>query len=239
MIERMKNIMLKMLENSGAINREVFLSLLEQNPSAKLVDLGGGTGEFTLKCAAKIGTNNIWGVDMVRKEDLEQGKLKFFKADLNKSIPLPNNQFDVAISNFVLEHLMDVDNFLDEVYRILKPSGYTVISTINLSSWDDIFALLLGYRPFSIDYSKVKLIGNPLSPIHHQDKSNLVVNGIFTGHNKVFTYQALKEIFEIHGFKIEKIVGAGYHPFYLKFLMKALSKIDPRHSRFLIIKVRK
>jgi len=37
-----KNLFIKMLENSGEINREVFLSLLEKNPSAKLVDFGGG-----------------------------------------------------------------------------------------------------------------------------------------------------------------------------------------------------
>jgi SAM-dependent methyltransferase len=238
MIEMMEDILLKNLNNSSDINREVFLSLLELNHAAKLVDLGGANGDFTSKCAEKIGTNNIVIADISIKCS-EWREINFVKADLNENLPFSDYQFDVVISNQLLEHLIDVDKFLDEVYRILKPSGYAVISTPNLSSWDDIFALLLGYRPFSIDYSRVKLIGNPLSPSHHTDKSNLVVNGIFVGHNKIFTYKALEEIFVIHGFKIEKILGAGYIPFYLKFLMKILSRLDSRHSKNLIIKVRK
>lgn len=189
---------------------------------------------FTMKCSDKIGTSDIYVADIGSNYS---EKINHINTDLNKNLPFPDNQFDVILSNQLIEHLTDIDNFLDEIYRILKPSGYAIISTPNLSCWDDIFALLLGYRPFSIDYSRVKLIGNPLSPISFQEKSSLVVNGVFIGHNKVFTYQALKELFEIHGFKVKRIVGAGYHPFYVKKLMNLFSKIDPRHSRFLVMKV--
>jgi len=44
----------------------------------------------------------------------------------------------------------------------------------------------------------------------------------------------LKEIFEVHGCKIERILGAGYYP-----LPNFFAKVDLRHSAFLTIKVRK
>jgi len=43
-----------------------------------------------------------------------------------------------------------------------------------------------------------------------------------------------KEIFEIKGFKVEKILGSGYYP-----LPNLFAKLDPKHSAFLTIKVRK
>jgi SAM-dependent methyltransferase len=50
--------------------------------------------------------------------------------------------------------------------------------------------------------------------------------------------ECLKEIFEIRGFKVEGLVGAGYYPFP-KPLSSTLSALDPRHSAFIIVKARK
>lgn len=51
---------------------------------------------------------------------------------------------------------------------------------------------------------------------------------------RIFSYQALKEIFEVHGFKVESILGAGYFP-----LPSVLAKIDKMHAKWLTIKIRK
>ena len=71
--------------------------------------------------------------------------------DLNKKFPIKDNSVDVVVSDQVIEHLTDVvDNFVKEIFRILKPEGYAVISTENLSSWNNLFALLFGYGPPSL-----------------------------------------------------------------------------------------
>lgn len=38
--------------------------------------------------------------------------------------------------------------------------------------------------------------------------------------------------------KVESLLGAGYYPMPTKSLMRVMSKIDPRHTYFIKIKVR-
>lgn len=106
-----------------------------------------------------------------------------------------------------------------------------MISTENLASWHNILSLLFGWQPFSLgNISSYKLgIGNPLA-LHRGE--NLSFSS--WQHIRVFAYQGLKEIFEIKGFKVEKILGAGYYP-----LPNLMAKLDPRHAAFLTIKARK
>jgi len=105
-----------------------------------------------------------------------------------------------------------------------------VISTENLASWHNIFSLLFGWQPFSLtNVSGHRLgIGNPLA-LHRGEKLS------FSSwqHIRVFAYQGLKEIFEVHGFKVKKILGAGL------LLPNFFARVDPRHVAFLTIKVRK
>lgn len=233
---RKDSFLLKLFYISYRINVENFLSLLENNPSALLIDLGCGNGEFTMKCNERIGTTNIWGVDIdeeIANEARRRG-IRIITADLSEILPLEDNFFDVVLSNQVLEHLINSDLFVKEIYRILKPDGYAIVSTENLSSWHNIFALTFGYRPFSLDYSFRIKIGNPLSPHNGEevtDKASI--------HTKVFPYQALKELFEIYGFRVEKLVGGGYYPIPIFCLSKVFSRFDPRHAHFLTLKLRK
>lgn len=229
------SFLLRLFSNSFRINEDNFLSLLERNSSASLIDLGCGKGDFTMKCAKQIGTNNVWGVEIdekLAKEARTKG-IKTISADLNEKLPLQTGSFDVVMSNQVLEHLINSDLFVKEIYRLLKPDGYAVVSTENLSSWHNIFALALGYRPFSLDYSYRIKIGNPLSPHSGEEvvEKSLV-------HLKIFPYQALKELFEIYGFRVEKLVGGGYYLMPIFLFSKVLSKIDARHSHFLTLKLK-
>jgi len=57
-------------------------------------------------------------------------------------------------------------------------------------------------------------------------------------HVKIPAYQALKEIFEVYGFEIKKIIGGGYPPFP-KRLSSLLSSLDSRHAQFITIKAQK
>ncbi|NVM21690.1 MAG: class I SAM-dependent methyltransferase [Desulfobacterales bacterium] len=205
-----------------------FLSLLERDLKAKVIDLGCGKGDFTLRVREKTGCPVIYGADIWDEGLIEAKKkdIETLKVDLSRKLDFESNEFDVVVSNQVLEHLFYPSQFIREVYRILKPKGYAVISTENLSSWDNIFALLLGYTPFSMQFDEVK-VGNPLSPRNKEELRD------YPPHTRIFTFKGLTEISKSVGFKIESVGGQGYIPFNL------LAKIDPRHARFLIIKIRK
>ena len=58
--------------------------------------------------------------------------IDYDQADFNKdNLPYSNNRFDVIFSLAVIEHLYNIDHFLSEVYRILKPGGIFYLSTPN------------------------------------------------------------------------------------------------------------
>ncbi len=212
--------------------KESILKLLEEDPKAKLLDCGCGSGEFTLEFAKKIGTSKVYGIEIDKKAVGEAKKkgIKVYNEDLNKKLPLRSSFVDVIIANQVIEHLYDTDTFAKEIYRILKPKGYVIVSTPNLASWHNIFALFIGRQPFPSDICSDPSIGKlfTLSKSISEPLSHL----------RIFTYYGLKELFESYSFKVRKIVGDGYYPF-LGIVSKFLSFIDKKHSVYLTMKARK
>jgi len=58
----------------------------------------------------------------------------FTKADLNQSIPLPDNTYDAVVAIEVLEHLENHFRFLSELLRVTKPGGMLILTTPNVLS---------------------------------------------------------------------------------------------------------
>ena len=215
-------------------NRRVILNLLKPDKSAKLLDLGCRDGIFTLELGKRVGTEQLYGVDVVPDfiEQSEAKGIRAYQADLNEPLPLDSDSFDIVHANQVLEHIYHTDLFLKEIYRVLKPGGYAVISTPNLAGWHSIASLFLGWQPFPAEISDEIRAGNPL--VSQKRRSGYT----HPRHHRVPTYRGLKELFQYHGFRVEKIVGIGYHPFPVK-IGRVLSRLDPRHSVCLTIKARK
>lgn len=212
-------------------NRDnAFLEMLEMSPSNKVIDLGCGTGRFSVRVKDRIGCNDILGVDLCDgslKEAAKQISVK--KADLDNVLPFQQNCFDAIVSNQVIEHLFYPVKFMKEIYRILKPNGYAVVSTENLASWDNIGALLFGHTPFSMQYDNGLLkIGNPFSPHERELKS-----GYTHSHVRIFTYSSLRELAKFLSFKVEGVSVGGH------VLGRCGEALDKKHCRFITLKLRK
>lgn len=227
-------------------NTENILSFLHSSSTAKVLDVGCGDGEKTMLFKDKIRCQEIMGIDGV------QGRLAIAKGrgvtivygNLEKRWQLPTKYFDVVVSNQVIEHVVDVDHFIAEIYRILKPKGYCVISTENLSSWHNIIALVLGVQDFSHHILKRKHVSNPFS-IHYGEKTatwsakgNSGVDDAAYPHVKILTYRSLIRICEEYGFIFEQGKGSGYYPLW-GTMGRIASRIDPYHSHFITVKMRK
>lgn len=119
-----------------SLNTKNILNLLKFNKKAKFLDLVCGDGKFTLELAKHIGTKEIFGVEIADKgiKSAKKKGVKVGKFNLNNKFNFNNNFFDVIHANRVIEHLYKSDNFISEIFRILKPGGYVVISTENASS---------------------------------------------------------------------------------------------------------
>lgn len=217
-------------------NRKAILNLLESGKSTRLLDLGCGDGSFTLEMAKKVGTTELYGIDVFEEsiQQCEANGIKAYQADLNEPMPVGSESFDAVCANQLLEHLNHTDLFIKEIYRLLMHGGYAVISVPNLAAWHNVFCLFWGWQPFSANISDEINVGNPLWPSYRMKAAG----GKYPVHRRIPTYRGLKELLEYHGFKVEKILGVGFYPFPMP-VARILSRIDPRHAVYLTIKVRK
>ena len=227
----MKKLLISLYNQAVQINQQNILDLVKKQPSAKVLDLGCGDGQFSLAIAKKIQIKKIHGVDFsdYHLKKAQKAGLKTTKANLNCKLPFSDCSFDIIIANQVIEHLADIDLFLTEIFRILKRGGQAIIATENGSSWINIIAAIFGWQIFSLTNISAKEIGigNPLA-LHKGEK---ILHSTWT-HKTIFNFRGFKEIFPLYGFEVKKIVGAGYFP-----LPAQVGKLDPRHAHFLAVEV--
>ncbi len=216
----------------------VTLVLLEEHPQAKVLDLGCETGELTKEVGLKIGTDDVSAVEIVEEhiKSAERKGIKVHRADLNGKLPFEDETFDVIYSNQTIEHLYDTDNFVNEIWRVLKKGGYAVVATPNLASLHSIFALILGWQPNTAFVSDKFRVGNPI--ILNPEVPPAGCTYPAHSHLRIFTWSALRGLFSAYGFKVERMTGAGYYPFVGK-IAKFIASVDGRHSAALAIKARK
>jgi len=106
-----------------------------------VLDLGSGAGNDVFVTRAIVGeSGSVTGLDftdeMLAKAKRNNEKMGFSNVDFVKgdieNIPLPDNTFDVVISNCVLNLVPDKHRAYAEIKRILKPGGHFCISDIVL-----------------------------------------------------------------------------------------------------------
>lgn len=101
-------------------------------PSETVLDIGCGSGAAVRAIASKLTTGHVTGIDPTPKmieiatklttiNDHNQ-RVTFLRAGAEQ-IPLDNESCDLVLAVNTLHHWIDVDAGLDEVLRILKPSG--------------------------------------------------------------------------------------------------------------------
>lgn len=120
--------------------------------------------------------------------DINAGPNVDLVADFNKPLPLPSEEFDGVYSSYAIEHISfhNVEQFIKEIYRILKPSGKAIIITANLLKQAEKIV------EQGVNKGTVELIfGSQEFPDH---------GGV---HKTGFSPEYAKELFEKVGFKVK------------------------------------
>ena len=106
-----------------------------------VLDLGSGAGNDCFVARAIVGeTGKVTGIDftdaMLSKAKTNTAKLgftnvEFIKGDI-EDMPLPDNSFDVVVSNCVLNLVPDKEKAFAEIMRVLKSQGHFCVSDVVL-----------------------------------------------------------------------------------------------------------
>ncbi len=207
-------------------NLDLLLRLIAEKRPAHILDVGCGDGAFTSRVMRRCRSAKLYGIDSDR-EKLARARLLGItvkRADLEGEFPYESGFFDIVYSNMVIEHLDDIDNFVREQNRVLKPGGRMIISTNNAASWHNIGALVAGWMPFDLTNVTGRNLGNPLSLHRH------AMIPRFMRHKRLYTARFLSEFLASHGYRKLRSFGTGYVP-----LPSVLGRIDKTHAQFIIV----
>lgn len=216
----------------AAYRARILEALPGLDSSARLLDVGCDNGAWTDQLRRRLGVSEacVHGLEIVpaRAELARARGFDVRVGDLDQSWPFEDESFDVVHANQVIEHVMRLDHFVQETKRTLRPQGVAIVCTENLASWHNIFALGLGYQPFSLtNISTRRPIGNPFAL--HANESEPRESW---QHVHLLSLTALRDLFLAHDLTVEGVWGSGYHPFSGR-LAARLATADPRHAHFI------
>ena len=103
-----------------------------QTEKGNLLDIGAGTGDFLV-----VAKNDGWHTTGI--EPSAKAKTIAIKKGVNfadKLSDLQNHSFDIITMWHVLEHIPNLDDYILELKRLLKPTGTILIAVPNFKSFD-------------------------------------------------------------------------------------------------------
>ena len=161
----------------------------------KLLDIGCGGGLLS-EPMAKLGANVI-GLDVVEKNiktasthAKNQGlKIKYIHSTVEK-ISEKDEKFDVILNMEVIEHVSDVNLFINSCNKILAPNGIMIFASLNRT------LISYGLAIIGVEY----ILGWLPKGTHDW--------------SKFITPDELKILFSSNGLKIDEIIGMKYNPLF-------------------------
>ncbi|PQJ22002.1 methyltransferase [Tenacibaculum sp. SG-28] len=156
-----------------------------------ILDIGAGTGQFI-----KICKSNGWmteGIEPNKKaREIAAEKEIILQNDIHQ---LKGKKYDIITLWHVLEHIENINEYLDKIKRLLKPNGYLIVAVPNYKSYDATY-----YGSFWAAYDVPRHIWH-------------------------FSKKSLKRIFKEINMEIIKIKGMQFDSYYVSILSEQYKQI--------------
>ena len=100
-------------------------------PNGRLLDVGAGTGDLAREALQQnpgswpVAADFTLEMMLVGKAHHTPTKLDWSAADA-LCLPFPNDSFDAVVSGFLLRNVIDINQCLQEQYRVLNSGGFAV-----------------------------------------------------------------------------------------------------------------
>jgi len=141
---------------------EIALDKIKWDKELTVLEVATGPGRVLLEIALRLGkSDSISGLDLSQKmlkiTHQRLSKHGFNNIDLKngdaRHLPWPDNHFDIVYSGYMMDliPLADMDQILNEMYRVIKPGGKLILVNMSKASIDDysflehIYQLLPGF----------------------------------------------------------------------------------------------
>ncbi|SHK25318.1 class I SAM-dependent methyltransferase [Paramaledivibacter caminithermalis] len=127
------------------VETNLAFKLFKPEKGMKILDIGCGTGNFSIKLAQK--GCKVVGID-ISQEMLKKARQKAKKKDLDiefyemdvYDLDFQDETFDAIFSMAAFEFIKEPLKALDEIFRVAKDNAQVLIGTINKDSkWGDLY----------------------------------------------------------------------------------------------------
>lgn len=216
-----------------------FPAAFEDRGHRKILDVAAGMG-YTVRSLQKDYDGNVYCNDLSPTSLMSLKQIGFpvmrFSLDNDQAgFPLQSGSFDAVIALATIEHILQVDVFVQEVHRILSKEGCFYVSAPNYAGLSYLLPLIMNGKTFH----------DPMDPSTKYE---------FYAHVRYFTYHTLFNYIRQFGFVPEtvylptprgssnyvslnsrsRVVALGYRLF-----MNLLYRLSPRWSAEPILCFRK
>lgn len=127
------------------VESDCAMSLFEVKKDSKILDIGCGTGNFSIRLAqagAKVVaidiSDEMLSIAKQKAEDLNLD-IEFYNMDVY-NLKFSKNTFDGVFSSAAFEFIKEPSKAMDEIFRVVKQDSSILIGTINRESeWGKLY----------------------------------------------------------------------------------------------------
>ncbi|MBU0481699.1 MAG: class I SAM-dependent methyltransferase [Proteobacteria bacterium] len=168
----------------------IFPAIFEDRNHTRILDTSAGVGVLGRRIRqaydAELLCNDICPKCLKTMQQSGLDTISFDIDDKDKPFPLADKSFDAVISLATIEHLIQIDNYMEEIRRILKDDGYLYISAPNYNGLAYLLPMVVTGKTFH-------------DPFTEPDRYE------FYAHVRYFTHRTLLDYVSAFGFSPEAV----------------------------------
>jgi 2-polyprenyl-3-methyl-5-hydroxy-6-metoxy-1,4-benzoquinol methylase len=170
----------------------IFPAVFENRQHKKILDIAAGVGcaaqRIHEKYPAELLCNDITPTCLRILKKLGLATVSFDLDDAEQAFPFADGSLDTIVCLATIEHMVNIDHFVQEIRRILSDDGYLYMSTPNYASLEFLPQYIFKGRSFH----------DPLSKSSRQRYE-------FYAHVRYLTYRTMIEYVSSFGFVLDTV----------------------------------